>query len=161
MGFYGMTNDNIKEINAANKIKKDIERQKALEEETKIADSKQAIVGVSLRRNFGDPLFFIDGRSSNLWVYPDKVILDRSKGGAFNLFNHTIKIIPMKNILTIQFKNAGAFVGLIEFGVAGADSNRKDIADVFLYRKAYIGMSLDGVPLIAVLNTLSGFNIKR
>ena len=97
MGFYGMTNDNIKEINAANKIKKDIERQKALEEETKIADSKQAIVGVSLRRNFGDPLFFIDGRSSNLWVYPDKVILDRSKGGAFNLFNHTIKIIPMKN----------------------------------------------------------------
>lgn len=130
MGFYGMTNDNIKEINAANKIKKDIERQKALEEETKIADSKQAIVGVSLRRNFGDPLFFIDGRSSNLWVYPDKVILDRSKGGAFNLFNHTIKIIPMKNILTIQFKNAGAFVGLIEFGVAGADSNRKDIADV-------------------------------
>lgn len=130
MGFYGMTNSSIKETNAANKIKKDKERQKMLEEETRIADAKEAVNEVLLKKNFGEPLFFIDGRSSNLWVYPDKVILDRSRGGALNMFNHTIKIIPMKNILTLQFKNAGAFVGLIEFGVAGADSNRKDIADV-------------------------------
>ncbi len=125
-----MTTKSIQETNEVNKAQRDIERQKRLEEEIRIADAKEAIVGTSLRRNFGEPLFLIDGRSSNLWVYPDKVILDRSRGGALNLFNHTIKIIPMKNILTLQFKNAGAFVGLIEFGVAGADSNRKDIADI-------------------------------
>ena len=130
MGYYGMTAKDVKATNDANKIKKDLERQKILEEETKIDNAKEAIVGVSLRRNFGEPLYFLDGRSSNLWVYQDKIILDRSRGGALNLFNHTIKIIPMKNILTLQFKNAGAFVGLIEFGVAGADSNRKDIADI-------------------------------
>ncbi len=110
--------------------RKELEKkQKEFEEEKEAAEKKEAVNGVALRAAFGEPVFYIDGRSSNLWVYPDKVIMDRAKGGLFNLFNHNVKIIPMKNILTVQFKNSGLFVGSIELGVAGSDANVKDVAD--------------------------------
>ena len=105
------------------------EERKEQEREKEIADKKEAINKTALRQAFGEPVFFIDGRSSNMWVYPDKVIMDRSKGGLLNLFNRNVKVIPMKNILTVQFKNAGAFVGSIEIGVAGSDANEKGIVD--------------------------------
>lgn len=68
MAFYGMTNEYVKETNAANKAKKDIERQEILKEETKIADNKMGVNGVLLKRNFGEPLYFVNGTSCNLWV---------------------------------------------------------------------------------------------
>ena len=40
MAYYGMTNEYVKETNAANKVKKDIERQEILKEEIKIADNQ-------------------------------------------------------------------------------------------------------------------------
>ena len=42
MAYYGMTNEYVKETNAANKVKKDIERQEILKEEIKIADNKES-----------------------------------------------------------------------------------------------------------------------
>ena len=130
MAYYGMTNEYVKATNAANKVKKDIERQEILKEETRIADNKMGINGVLLKRNFGEPLFFVEGTSCNLWVYEDKVILDRSRGGILNVLNHTVKIIPIKNILTVQFKNDGAPVAYIEFGVAGSDANQIQNVDI-------------------------------
>ena len=125
-----MTSEYVKETNAANKVKKDIERQEILKEETKVADNKLGVNGILLKRYFGEPLYFVNGTSCNLWVYEDKVILDRSRGGILNILNHTVKIIPMKNILTIQFKNDGAPVAYIEFGVAGSDANQIQNVDI-------------------------------
>ena len=36
----------------------------------------------------------------------------------------------MKNILTVQFKNGGAPVAYIEFGVAGSDANQIQNVDI-------------------------------
>lgn len=105
------------------------EERKEFEKEQEISDKKEAVNRAALLKAFGEPVFLIDGRSSNMWVYPDKVIMDRAKGGLLNLFNHNVKVIPMKNIVTIQFKNAGAFVGSIEIGVSGSDANEKKIVD--------------------------------
>lgn len=95
----------------------------------KEADERQCINSVLIEREFGTPLIFVDGRSSNMFVYEDMVVMDRSKGGIFNSFNHTIKVIPMTSIKTLQFKNGGVFVGAIEVGVSGSDANEKKIVD--------------------------------
>lgn len=126
MDFYGITKETVAETNARNAA----EKEKRLQNETKQADEKSAVNGVALRRAFGEPVFFIDGRASNLWVYPDKVILDRSDGGLTNLFNHTIKIIPIKYIQTLQIKNTGLWVGVLEFGVSGYDAAKREAVDL-------------------------------
>lgn len=116
-----------KEREAKRKVE---EQEKMAEEQEKIADDRSAINKVLIERKFGLPKYYIDGISAFLWVYPDKIILDRAKGGILNLFNHTIKIIPMKNIKTLQFKNPGGPApGYIEFGVNGSDAPIKEMID--------------------------------
>ena len=58
-----------------------------------------------------EPLISMDARGANLFVYDKFVVIDRTKGGLFNLGNRTYKIIPIKNIMAIQVKSTGATTG--------------------------------------------------
>jgi hypothetical protein len=66
-----------------------------------------------------EPLISMDARGANLFVYDKFVVIDRTKGGLFNLGNRTYKIIPIKNIMAIQVKSTGATTGFIEFATPG------------------------------------------
>lgn len=110
-------------------MEKERNEQRKKAEAEAAANKKEKINHVLLNSTLGNPLYFLDGGDAKLWIYPDVVILDRTEGKVLNAFNHTIKAIPIKNIKTLQFKNAGATPGFIEFGVSGSDASRKETFD--------------------------------
>ena len=69
-----------------------------------------------------EPVYFLDGRFSNLYVYPDFILIDRTRGGIGNIGNKTYKIIPIKYITGIQIKSTGLTTGFIEFSTYGHEN---------------------------------------
>ena len=110
-------------------MEKERNEQRKKAEAEAAANKKEKINHVLLKTTLGDPLNLLIGNDAKLWIYPDMVIIDRTDGKVLNAFNHTIKAIPIKNIRTLQFKNAGATPGFIEFGVSGNDASRKETFD--------------------------------
>lgn len=105
---------------------------KEAEEEEKL--KKEEATGVKInkymiKKHFGEPKFLAEGIEATLWVYDDFLLLDRNKSKLFNAFNHTVKFIPFRSLVTLQFKNEGASVANIEFGVYGYDAAIKKNTD--------------------------------
>lgn len=101
-----------------------------ISKETKIADTKQYINNVLLIREFGEPEILANGQSANLWCYLDKVIIIKSENSIFSDPKLTIKIIPMKNIKTLQFKNTGSFECNIKIGVLETHFDKEKDLDI-------------------------------
>jgi hypothetical protein len=72
----------------------------------------------------GEPLFYLDGRGANLYVYEKCVVIDRTKGGVFNIGNRTYKVIPIKYIIAMQVKSTGATTGFLEFATYGHENTK-------------------------------------
>jgi len=70
----------------------------------------------------GEPVYFLDGRGANLFVYDKCVVIDRTQGGIFNLGNRTYKIIPIRYIVALQIKSTGATTGFLEFATYGHEN---------------------------------------
>ena len=117
------------DFNKSRQMEKERNEQRKKAEADAAANKKEKINHVLLKTILGDPLNLLIGNDAKLWIYSDMVIIDRTDGKVLNAFNHTIKAIPIKNIRTMQFKNAGATPGFIEFGVSGNDANRKETFD--------------------------------
>lgn len=69
-----------------------------------------------------NPVFYLDGRGANLYVYPKFIVIDRTQGGIFNLANRTYKIIPIKYIIALQVKSTGLTTGFLEFSTFGHEN---------------------------------------
>lgn len=106
--------------------RKEEERLKKEKEAKRVADTKEDINTVLIERELGKPLYHIMGLDSELFVYPNMIIISRLNMKMVNAFNHTAKVIPFRNIKTIQFKNSGVMPGCIDFGVSGFDATTKD-----------------------------------
>lgn len=65
------------------------------------------------------PLYTLDGRGGNLFIYDKFVLIDHTKGGIINFGNRTYKIIPIKNIMAVQIKSTGTTTGFIELATPG------------------------------------------
>lgn len=70
----------------------------------------------------GEHDIYMDCRGSNLFLHDKCVIIDRTQGGLFNLGNRTYKVIPYKNISSVQVKSTGATTGYLEFGTFGNEN---------------------------------------
>lgn len=70
----------------------------------------------------GEPIFYLDGRGANLYVYEDCIVLDRTAGGIFNMFNRTYKVIPIKYIIAVQVKSSGGTTGFLEVATYGHEN---------------------------------------
>lgn len=88
-------------------------------EAIKAADEKKYVNEILLEREFGEPEILVEGEYSNLWCYPDKIIINKFDPGVFSTSNHVFKIVPMHSIKNLQFKNGKAFKGNIEIGIFG------------------------------------------
>ena len=79
-----------------------------------------------------DAAFRFQGHNGQLYVYPDKLIIERK--GLFGMVTNGLagsKTIPMSSIQNIQFKKASAFFsGFIQFGVldGNADSGFRSVS---------------------------------
>ena len=69
-----------------------------------------------------EPKFYLDGRGANLYVYDKCIVIDRTKGGLFNIGNRTYKVIPIKYIIAIQIKSVGITTGFLEFATYGHEN---------------------------------------
>lgn len=76
-----------------------------------------------------DAAFRFQGHNGQLYVYPDKLIIERK--GLFGMVTNGLagsKTIPMSSIQNIQFKKASAFFsGFIQFGVLGGIEKQSGI----------------------------------
>ena len=72
----------------------------------------------------GEPALYLDGRGVNLFVYDKCIVIDKTKGGLWNSFNRTYKVIPLKYIIAIEMKSTGAMTGYIEFATVGNEDNQ-------------------------------------
>lgn len=83
---------------------------------TKIEDAPQRIDENS------DELYYLKGVNGQLYVYDNRIIIERK--GFLGFVSHGLaggKTIPIKNIVTLQYKEAGNMVnGFIQFGIRGA-----------------------------------------
>lgn len=76
---------------------------------------------------YPDALFKLAGVAGNLYVFENRIILDRTSSTSAKILSGLSgnKTIPMKSIQSVQFKEAGsAFNGFIQFGIlGGVESN--------------------------------------
>lgn len=83
---------------------------------TKTEESVQKIAEHS------DALYSLRGVNGQLYVYDNRIIIERK--GFFGFLSQGLaggKTIPMKNIVSLQYKEAGSMVnGFIQFGIQGA-----------------------------------------
>lgn len=86
------------------------------------SSSKKELPECPLANVLGEPLFFLDGQGCNLYVYDKCVVIDRTRGGLFNLGNRTFKVIPIKYIVAVQLKSTGATTGFLEFSTYGHEN---------------------------------------
>ena len=95
MAYYGMTNEYVKETNAANKVKKDIERQEILKEEIKIADKKESRKRIGCASGF---LFYLRTKSYKAMpLSADKAFMFSLKG-SFISFSFYPKSRPLQHL---------------------------------------------------------------
>lgn len=96
-------------------------------EAIKVADEEKCINDIVLVRKFGEPEIFVKGKSSNLWRYSDKILIDKFDKGFFNT-SHIFGIVPMRSIKTLQFKNEKTLdINIVEIGVFDANLNKNDM----------------------------------
>lgn len=93
-----------------------VKRDKIISQQLKNApESPTAFMGIK-------PLFYLDGRGANLYVYPKFIVIDRTSGGLFNAGNRTYKIIPIRYIIAMQVKSTGLTTGFLEFSTYGHEN---------------------------------------
>lgn len=87
-----------------------------------VSAPKMKIPTCPLEDVLGEPVFYLDGRGSNLYVYDKCVVIDRTQGGLFNVGNRTYKVIPIKYIIAMQIKSTGLTTGFLEFSTYGHEN---------------------------------------
>ena len=70
--------------------------------------------------------YYLKGVNGQITVYEDRVVIER--GGVLGFMTQGLagaKTIPMDSIMSVQFKEGGAFVnGFIQFGILGGKESR-------------------------------------
>lgn len=74
-----------------------------------------------VREFLGQELYAVDCRGANLYVHENAVVIDKTRGGLWNLGDNNFKVIPFKSIIAIQAKLKTTFLtGYIEFETANS-----------------------------------------
>lgn len=69
-----------------------------------------------VREFLGQELYAIDCRGANLYVHEKAVVIDKTRGGLWNIADNNFKVIPFKSIVAIQAKlKSTVLTGYIEF----------------------------------------------
>ena len=84
-------------------------------------DAKYNNISMNNDKEKTDALYFLDGVSTRLYVYNNKVIIEHH--GILGVATQGLsgkKTIPMKSIHSLQFREGGSAVnGFLQFGIAG------------------------------------------
>ena len=87
-----------------------------------VSAPKAKVPACPLENVLGEPIFYLDGIGSNLYVYDKCIVIDRTQGGIFNIGNRTYKVIPIKYIIAMQIKSTGLTTGFLEFSTYGHEN---------------------------------------
>ena len=76
-----------------------------------------------------DPKYYLKGYLCELFVYDNRVVIDRNRHGALRGFAGS-KTIPFSSIKSVQYKGGGTLLnGYIQFGVLGGMEAQNGIFD--------------------------------